>query len=153
MGVKVYWKCEVCDDTNLYPDEKVCACCGAAITPQAKKQALEDLAKALEKKKKDEENAELIKKMREENEKRRQAEEKKILKKMHIREREEKTAAGIRKFTRISVYSMIAVLILMIALTVIVVITGGDALVYNAKGAADQVISMSACHPVQNLLI
>lgn len=40
--MQFYWKCEECDETNLYPDVKVCETCGSPMTPAAEQRVLRE---------------------------------------------------------------------------------------------------------------
>lgn len=40
--MQFYWKCEECDETNPYPNVKVCETCGSPMTPAAEQRVLRE---------------------------------------------------------------------------------------------------------------
>lgn len=143
---KVFWKCEICDDVNPYPDKKVCECCGTVISFK-EEQRMQRLIKE------EEALAEKRKKEEEEVWEREIIEEKKERKMMNRKEKEMKITAGIQKFTRISVYTMIAALVFMVILTIIAVTTRSNEMIYSGQVTFHNIMGLSASCPIQNLFI
>lgn len=44
--MQLYWKCEECDESNAYPQVKICETCGAPMTPAAEQRVLREQKEA-----------------------------------------------------------------------------------------------------------
>ncbi len=40
--MQMYWKCEECDETNPYPQKRICVSCGSPMSEQAKQKAIQN---------------------------------------------------------------------------------------------------------------
>lgn len=142
--MQYYWKCEECDETNAYPDVKVCETCGAPMTPAAEQRVLREqreeakrqaqLKKELERKRLEEQRArqEAERKRQERLKAAKQAEkERKKREQLEItlkkrEEREQKIATALRKSLRLSSKLIRVAAALAVVATVVFFITNAD---------------------------
>ena len=75
--MQLYWKCEVCDESNAYPNVKVCETCGTEMSAEAE-------ARVLREKDELERKARELELAREAEERRRQAEERERLRRERL---------------------------------------------------------------------
>lgn len=142
--MQYYWKCEECDETNAYPDVKVCETCGAPMTPAAEQRVLREqreeakrqaqLKKELERKRLEEQRArqeaerkrqERIKAAKQAEKERKKREQLAIaLKKRE--EREQKVATALRKSLRLSGKFIRVAAALAVVATIVFFITNAD---------------------------
>lgn len=142
--MQYYWKCEECDETNAYPDVKVCETCGAPMTPAAEQRVLREqrekakrqaqLKKELERQRLEEQRArqEAERKRQERLKAAKQAEkERKKREQLEIalkkrEEREQKAATALRKSLRFSGKLIRVAAALAVVATIVFFITNAD---------------------------
>lgn len=166
--MQYYWKCEECDETNAYPDVKVCETCGTPMTPAAEQRVLREqreeakrqaqLKKELERKRLEEQRArqeaerkrqERIKAAKQAEKERKKREQLEIaLKKRE--EREQKAAIALRKSWRLSSKLIRVAAALAVVATVVLFIINADNIDFtkSANTVSDNIHTEYLAHTI-----
>lgn len=166
--MQFYWKCEECDETNPYPNVKVCETCGSPMTPVAEQRVLREqkeeerrqakIRKEQERKRREEQRArqEAERKRQEalraaqqaEQERKRREQLEQTLKRREAKEA--RFASILRKCTRLSSGFMKTFAVLAVVVTVVLFIQNDDSvkLDNSLQGISDNIHSEYLAHTV-----
>lgn len=132
--MQFFWKCEECDETNLYPDVKVCGTCGTPMSPDAEARVLKEIKE--EEKRQEQIRLEEERRQRE-AERRRKEEEKRRreeARRQQVEAREAKISGVYRRLTRILGICIMALAGLALVFTVVLFVRNADRVQFDGVG-------------------